>query len=111
MSVEEEEEATRAALVRYAEHGSDLSKPMTIDFFVAVPNDDAGRAVARAAVALGFEVSVERDQMTMEWTCYCKKSLIPTFEAVIAIERQLDALAKPHGGYADGFGSFGNAAP
>lgn len=104
-----DEEATRAALQRYAAQGSDLTKPMKIDFFVAVPSAAAGNAVAVRAVALGFETSIEQDGKTSEWTCYCTKTIIPAFDTVIRIERELDAIGRSFGGYADGFGSYGNA--
>jgi hypothetical protein len=76
-----------------------------MDFFVAVPDADAGAFVAARAANLGFATNVESG----EWTCYCKKRIVPTFDAVVAIEQELDAMAHDLGGYADGFGTFGNA--
>lgn len=101
--------ATSAALVRIAEGGSDLTRPMAMDFFVAVPSAEAGRIVAARAVALGFSSTVERDEETRSWICYCTKTLIPELFTVAAIERQLDRLAQEVGGWIDGFGSYGNA--
>jgi hypothetical protein len=97
-----------AALDRYRAQGSDLSRPMEIDFFVAAPTQEAADSVARHALALGFATKVEPTEAT-GWTCYCTKSLIPSYANVRAIEHQLDALARAYGGRADGFGSFGNA--
>lgn len=108
-SKREEEAATRAALERIAEAGSDLSRPLTMDFFVAVPDEESGRAVAARADSLGFETSLSLDEETQEWTCYCTKTLVATYERVRGIESQLDGLARDLGGYSDGFGSFGNA--
>jgi hypothetical protein len=108
MSVEDDE-ATGEALRRYAAQGSDLSRPMEIDFFVAVPDREAGERVAQRSRELGLMTSVEQDQATGDWTCYCKKTLVPSYEAVRAIERLLDEIARQFGGHADGFGSFGNA--
>jgi hypothetical protein len=101
--------ATLDALRRYVEHGSDLSRPMTIDFFVAVPNEDAGEGVARQVRELGFITSVEKDAESGDWTCYCTTTVVPSFEKVRSIERRLDAIGRAHGGHADGFGSFDNA--
>ena len=103
------DDATGAALRRLADDGSDLSKPMAMDFFVAVPSQEAGAAVARGAKERGFEASVEQDSETGHWTCYCTITLVPEYAAVVAIEGELDALARQHRGHADGFGSFGNA--
>lgn len=102
-------DATAAALQRIRDHGSDMSRPMAIDFFVAVPSKEAGDSVARRADALGFRTSVEQDSQTHDWTCYCTKTLVPELSAVIAIERELDEIGRLYGGHADGFGSFGNA--
>ena len=105
----ESDDATRAALARIALDGSDLSRLLDMDFFVAVPDESAGRVVAARAAKLGFATNVEQDAESREWTCYCTKRLVPAFEIVVAIERELDALARDAGGYADGFGTFGNA--
>lgn len=82
---------------------------MKIDFFVAVPDEASGQSVAAAARALGFATSVEQDSDSGVWTCYCTITIVPSFEAVRAIEVQLDEIGRKVGGYADGFGSFGNA--
>jgi len=104
-----DDNATSAALERYRAAGSDLSRPMEIDFFVAAPTQDAADNVAVHAAALGFATKVEPTEATGGWTCYCTMSLIPSYANVRAIEHQLDALARTWGGHADGFGSFGNA--
>jgi hypothetical protein len=103
------DDATLAALRRYEQEGSDLSKPMEIDFFVAVPTESAGLEVARRVRPHGFRPSVEQDRETGVWTCYCAITVVPRYEAVVAIEKMLDAIAREVGGHADGFGSYGNA--
>jgi hypothetical protein len=104
-----EDNATIAALERYRAQGSDLSRPMKIDFFVAAPAEDVANAVAQQCRPLGFTTTVERTEATGDWTCYCAKTIIPSYENVRAIERDLDRIARACGGHADGFGSFGNA--
>ncbi|GFO57476.1 hypothetical protein GMSM_44830 [Geomonas sp. Red276] len=103
-----EDEATRDALSGLQTTGSDLTKPLEMDFFVAVPSEIAGNNVALAAQHLGFRTSVEQDS-DGEWTCYCSKKLVPSYEEVRHLEKQLDSLARPFGGYSDGFGSYGNS--
>src|SRR5262245_18594520 len=113
------DDTTGATLKVIAERGSDLTRPMKMDFFVAVPSKDAGDKVALKARVLGFATSVEKDDIgpkdvgpddkRLEWTCYCTKFLVPEYSEVVRIERQLDSIAKEFGGYADGFGTFGNA--
>jgi regulator of RNase E activity RraB len=104
-----EEDATWAALQRIAQDGSDLDRPLKMDFFVAIPDEASGQIVASRASTLGFDTSVEQDSKTSAWTCYCTKVIVPSYPAVIAIEAQLDALARDVGGSSDGFGTYGNA--
>jgi regulator of RNase E activity RraB len=102
------DDATREALERIARDGSDLTRPLKMDFFVAVPDETAGRIVADRAAKAGFDTVVEQDSETEDWTCYCTKVLVPTYDAVVDIESQLDSFASDIGGHADGFGTFGN---
>jgi hypothetical protein len=97
------------ALRRLISHGSDLSQPMKIDFAVAVPNEDAGKAVASRAESLGFRPDLYHNPETGAWTCYCSKTMIPTYDKIIAAQSELDELSQPFGGKSDGWGSFGNA--
>jgi len=103
------DDETGSALRRYVMEGSDLTRPMLMDFFVLVPSENAGKKVADAAQELGYSTSVEYDQQTEAWTCYCTKTIVPSYNAVTQIEEQLDLIAQGFGGRIDGFGSFGNA--
>lgn len=100
---------TGNALRQFVKDGSDLSKFMEIDFFVAVPSKQKGNEVAFEAGKLGFKTSVELDVESSEWTCYCTKTLIPKYLEVVKIEKQLSTIAKSYGAFTDGFGSYGNA--
>lgn len=88
--------------------GSDMSRPMEMDFHVAVPSERAGRLVAARCEAEGFTVELTRDSNGPNWTCTCTKSIVPTYATVSAIEAQMNAFSRDVGGYADGFGTFGN---
>lgn len=92
-----------------AAEGSDLAEPMSVDFFVAAPSEQVGRAVAEAAEKLGYRSHVDRDGQADAWTCYCAREMVVTYEAVTAAQQQLDAFCRPLGGTVDGWGSFGNA--
>jgi regulator of ribonuclease activity B len=98
------------ALRRLVRDGSDLSKPMTIDFAVAVPDKFAGEAVAERASSLGFRPHIYHDAKDDSWTCNCTKVLVPDYCAIVAIQKRLDEISRPFGGKSDGWGSFGNAA-
>ncbi len=102
-------DATGDALRRVADDGHDMGKPMKLDFAVAVSEEAAGRLVAQAAIARGYSPRVARDDLDGSWTVYCTKLMLATHESITAAEAELDALAKPFGGYGDGWGTFGNA--
>ena len=103
------DDADGDGLRRLASDGSDLSQQMDIDFAVAVPDEETGQAVARLTVARGYRSALSQDEETGEWTCSCSRFMVPSYEAVLAAQAELDELARPVGGYADGLGSFGNA--
>lgn len=99
---------TGLAIKQWAAEGSDLTKPLAIDFFVAVPSQQIGNDFAKSPDLGDFTVSLEKDEETGKWTCYCTKRMIPDYLAIIDIERRLDAVASRFGAVFDGFGSFGN---
>lgn len=102
--------ATGDALRSLMRDGSNLSRPMDIDFFLAVPDKETGWKIAREVRRLGYDASLEQDDENQDWTCYCRKNLVPKYSEVVRLENELDLLAKKYGGYADGFGSYGNAS-
>src|SRR5512133_2278985 len=95
------DDADGAALRRVAEHGSDMSKPMEIDFMLAAPDEAAARAIARAAEQHGYGVHVSRDSEAGDWTCYCTRTMLATYDGLIRTQEQLDALSRRLGGYAE----------
>ena len=95
------------ALFQVAKAGSDLRLPMEIDFIVAVPDQAAGKAVARAAQAAGFAPEVATDE-DGEWVVYCTREMIATYQGVVAAQEELRGLAAPHGGEPDGWETAGN---
>jgi hypothetical protein len=101
-------DANGDALRRLAADGSDLSRAMPLEFHVAAPSEKVGQQLAQAQGS-GFTTSVWRDDETGEWTCTCTKTMVPDHAEITRIEQQLDAIAQPVGGHADGWGTFGNA--
>ncbi len=85
-----------------------VSKTMDIDFAVEVPDRDAGQVVAERASLLGYRGKVARDSEDGAWTCYCTKSMLATYEGVVAAQGELEAISAPLGGHCDGWGTFGN---
>lgn len=102
-----------------AEDGNDMSQPMDVDFHVAAPTEEVAEKIAAAADELGYGTFVEFDdgddfddpeeEITEPWTCTCQKTMLLTYSAVMAAQEELDKIARPLGGYADGWGTMGNA--
>ena len=104
-------DADGAALRRVVRDGSDMSRPMDIDFAVSAPNEDVANAIAYVAQARGYRTEVCRDENdeATTWSCYCTLTMIATYDGVVRVQAELDALSRPLGGCADGWGTFGNA--
>ena len=102
-------DADGGALRRVAGDGSDMSRPMSIDFTIAVPSREVGEEIGRLVAACGYVVRVEQDTLSRAWTCYCTKSMVATYDSVVAAQRELNFIAHEVGGHCDGWGTFGNA--
>ncbi|MDI1447027.1 ribonuclease E inhibitor RraB [Polyangium sp. 6x1] len=99
-------DADGAALRRIATR-CDMSKPMDIEFVVSVPDQAAGAELAHLVTKHGYTPSLEFEEEAKEWICYCTKRMVPTYEAVVAAQQELDELGAQVGGYSDGWGTFG----
>ena len=87
---------------------ADLSRPMVIDFFVAVPNEKKGIKVKEIVEKYGFEAKLSLDKEENEWTCYCTKEMLLEHTELLNTQAELNKLSKPFKGYSDGWGTFGN---
>lgn len=97
------------ALQSVANCGSDMSRPMYINYHVAAPKVESAQAIAAAARKLGYRVQVyESSGCKLPWTCECSTRMLATYDGVIAVQDELATLSKPFGGIPDGWGTFGN---
>ena len=115
MTIEYPKNADGDALRRIEIGGSDMSKPMKIDFHIAAPDEAVAKKVATRASDLDYESSVyffdetDGDEETDNtWTCECSRTMVPKYDAIIESQVELDGIAQPFGAYADGWGTFGN---
>lgn len=100
------------ALRKVIQCGSDLSKPMLIDFQVAVPDESSAIAFSKIAQRLGYQVrSYESEGCKLPWTSECSTRTLATYANVIAIQIELAEISFPFGGLLDGWGTFGNRMP
>ena len=104
------DDADGDALRRFVDDGSDLAKPMSIDFQVAVPDESAAKGLADVVYKLGYRVRIYASpECSLPWTCECSTRMLASYDGVIAIQKELAALASLFDGKPDGWGSFGNA--
>lgn len=97
------------ALQGVARSGSDMSKPMVIDFQIAIADEISANALAIALRRLGYHARVyDSPDCKLPWTCQCSTRMLATYEGVIAIQEELAIVSLPFGGIPDGWGTFGN---
>ena len=96
------------ALRQLAADGADMSSPMVIDFSVTAPDEAAARSIAGLVESLGFDPSISDGGGSGSWNVYCSKSMLATYEGVVAARAALTALVASQGGHCDGWATFGN---
>ena len=96
------------ALRNVAESGADMSSPMVIDFSVEVADERTARRVAEVVAAHGFDPSISEADDSASWSVHCSKSMLATYEGVVAVQVELNELLSPYGGICEGWGTFGN---
>jgi hypothetical protein len=97
------------SLRRVAENGSDMSRPMLIEYSIGVPDEPCAQRIAELTRSHGFDVSLSSDEGAKSWSVYCAKTMLATYDGVIAVQAQLNELVQPYGGSCDGWGTFGNS--
>jgi hypothetical protein len=110
MTTDYPHDADGDALRRVAAGGGDMSTPMDIDFFVAASDEATAKVIADKAAELGYrtEICFDDDECLVDaWTCECTKAMVPTFQAIIVAQAELDAIARPLGAHTDGWGTSG----
>jgi hypothetical protein len=108
MSTAYPRDADGDALRRVVDSGADMSRPMTIDFSVKVADEKTARHLAELVEARGFDPSISENDGSVSWSVHCSKSMLATYDGVVAVQAELKALVAPHGGVCDGWGTFGN---
>ncbi len=85
-----------------------MSRPMIIDFALAAPDERAARSVAALVEDHGFDPSICEDDRSGAWSVYCSKSMLATYDGVVAVQTELNRLVAALGCHCDGWASFGN---
>ena len=112
------DDADGAVLADLAAQGVDLSQPLLIEFAVAVPDEPSAQNTLEAMTNAGFNSRIEYDEGEPDfdpeaddegefgpmWTVYADVLMVPQYDEIIRIQAELDRLAGPFGGNADGWG-------
>ena len=100
-----EAEADLQTLNRLEKAGSDLSKPHEMEFFLYFPDEASANAAAADIREQGFVVEVRPAAEGTDWLCFAVKTMVPAHEDVVAVGRELNAIAGAYGGEYDGWGA------
>ena len=119
------DDADGAVLANLAARGVDMTSPLLIEFAVAAPDEASANAIAKAMRAAGCDTEIcfdegepdermnpdEDDELDPDdeefgpsWTVFANVSMIPEHDDSPGTETELDRIAEPHGGNADGWG-------
>ena len=125
------DDADGAVLADLAARGVEMSSPLLIEFAVAAPDEGSANAIAKAMRAAGYDTEICFDDGELEeedldeddpdeddeldpddeefgpsWTVFANVSMIPEYDEIMRIQADLDRIAGPHGGQADGWGTL-----
>lgn len=98
------------ALQSVADDGNDMGRPMDVDFPVVFADQTIAERFAAIAQKQGFQTKLwqHEEEDDRDWDVVCVKRLVLTYDAVLAVQSELNELSAPLGGYSDGWGTFGN---
>jgi hypothetical protein len=91
------------ALRLVASGGADMSRPMTIEFTIAIPSIDSARPLAERIAAMGYVPHLFVDDEDGSVSLYCARSMLATYEGVVAAQSELNVLCEPVGANCDGW--------
>lgn len=94
-----------AALRHMSEQGVDLTLVHQLDFEFVFSNEKSAREFSEA-LGDSFETTCHgpEEEGDDEWEVQCARRMVPTHEAITAVEQELEEKAAKLGGEADGWG-------
>lgn len=99
-------DADGEALRSLYKDGVDFKKQQSVEFFVAVPDQVKGQKLTQVLKEAGFNCFLEQDDETDEWACCCSRRMLLNYNELVKVQKELNNLSKPHGGFSDGWGVF-----
>ncbi len=103
------DDADGDALRSIAASGSDMSRPMVIDFAIDTGSKSIAQACLAALEDAGFEASLYQDEEDQRWSVYCPIVMRADYDGIVRTQKNQGELVAEHGGTPDGWGTFGNA--
>lgn len=113
------DDADGAVLGELASHGVDMTQPLRIEFAVDSPDEAASQAIEKSLKKAGYGAEVYFDEGEPEegemdsddefgpsWTVNVNVKMVPEYDEIVRIQQELDRLAHPFGGKADGWGAM-----
>lgn len=108
MAIHYPDDADGDALRKVATAGADMSQPMVIEFSIEVPDPESARRIAERVSEHGFDPTIHTSDDDNAVSVYCAKTMLATYDGVVAEQARLTELSAPFGGSCDGWGTFGN---
>jgi len=112
------DDADGDALARLAAAGVDMTQPLSLEFAIAAPDERSADAIAKSLSTRGYRAETYFDEGDAEaaadeegefgpsWSVYVSMTMVPNYDRLIRVQEELDQIARPHGGFADGWGSL-----
>ena len=93
-------------LAQLMTHGSDLTKPHSVDFFLYLPTEEAAQKAANQIQLLDFETEVAPPpEGYSTWGCKATKSMVPELATIKEIGANFTRIASSLNGQYDGWGT------
>lgn len=81
---------------------------MAIEFSIEVSGVERARSLAERFAALGYSPRIFEDDETDSVSIYCAKTMLATYEGVVAAQSELNELCVPLKAVCDGWITAGN---
>lgn len=85
--------------------GSNFRKTHAVEFYIYCRTKAIAQKMAVKARKAGFHTAVMSDRSAKRWVCLPIKEMHPRLKEIRAAKKLLNRLAKPLGGYCDGWGT------
>jgi regulator of RNase E activity RraB len=108
MRIQYPDDADGDALRKVEAAGADMSQPMVIEFSIEAPDPESARRIAERVSEHGFDPTIHESDDDDSVSVYCARTMLATYEGVVAEQARLTELSAAFGGTCDGWGTFGN---